>query len=256
MKVTVCELHNDSELLRRDWNLLTDHVQSEKSEIVLLPEMPFYSWIAWEKKFDPQIWQAAIDAHNDWHKKLTNLSPALVIGTRPVNNNGKRLNEGFIWDAGNGYQSVHHKYYLPDENCFWEASWYGRGNLNFKSFQSKKVKFGMMICTEMWFTEHARTFAKDGVHILVSPRATDVSTIDKWLAGGRAAAVMSGAYCISSNRCGIDHNGMPWAGNGWIIDPDGKILATTSEKEPNITLDIELEIAENAKTTYPRYVLE
>ena len=114
----------------------------------------------------------------------------------------------------------------------------------------------MMICTEMWFTEHARTFAKDGVHILVSPRATDVSTIDKWLAGGRAAAVMSGAYCISSNRCGIDNNGMTWAGNGWIIDTDRKILATTSEKETNITLDIEMEIAENAKTTYPRYVLE
>ncbi len=43
-------------------------------------------------------------------------------------------------------------------------------------------------------------------------------------------------------------------GFGWIIDPDGMVLATTSEKEPFITVEIDLEKAELAKGTYPRYV--
>ena len=257
MKVTVCELHDDPDLLHRDWNLLVSHAKSENTELVLLPEMPFYPWIAWNKDFDPMVWQAAIDAHENWHERLSELSPAVVLGTRPVNKNGKRLNEGFIWDVNKGYQAVHHKYYLPDENCFWEASWYERGDLSFTPFQAGNLRMGMMICTEMWFTEHARIYAREGIHVLASPRATDISTVDKWIAGGRVATVMSGAYCISSNRCGIDKNGMAWAGNAWIIEPlEGKVLATTSEVQPFITLDIDLKIAEQAKSTYPRYVPE
>lgn len=257
MRVTVCELHNDSTQLEMDWAGLVEHVNSHKSELVLLPEMPFYPWVAWRKKFETEVWQTAIEAHESWVQRFTELPQAIVLGTRPVNKNGKRLNEGFIWNAKNGYHAVHHKYYLPDENCFWEASWYERGNLDFVSFQQRNIKMGMMICTEMWFTEHARAYARDGVHLLVSPRATDISTVDKWLAGGRVAAVMSGAYCISSNRSGIDQNGMAWAGNGWIIEPqEGKVLATTSEDQPFVTFDIDLTVAEQAKFTYPRYVSE
>jgi len=42
MKVTVCELRNDPEGLDQDWTALVAHVKSEKSDLVLLPEMPFY----------------------------------------------------------------------------------------------------------------------------------------------------------------------------------------------------------------------
>lgn len=71
----------------------------------------------------------------------------------------------------------------------------------------------------------------------------------KWLAGGRAAAVVSGCFCLSSNRCEGSMGGM-----GWLLDPDGGILALTSEEEPFITMDIDLTAAEEAKHTYPRYV--
>lgn len=59
----------------------------------------------------------------------------------------------------------------------------------------------------IWFTLHARAYAKQGIQILLCPRATLFSTIDKWILTGHVAAIMSGAYCLSSNRRGYSKQG-------------------------------------------------
>jgi N-carbamoylputrescine amidase len=257
LKVTVCELNNEPEDFVHDWEQLVAHVRTEASDLVLLPEMPFYPWIAWTRQVDPAVWQASVKAHDDWMTRLRELAPAIVLGSRPVIKEGKRLNEGFLWEPDSGYRTVHTKYYLPDEEGFWEASWYQRGNREFVPIQSSKAKIGMLICTEQWFTEHARAYAKAGVHLLISPRATPMSSADKWVAGGRAAAVMSGAFCLSSNLRGFSKYGTEMAGKGWIIEPEeGDVLALTSQSNPFVTKEIDLRVAEHAKQTYPRYVLE
>jgi N-carbamoylputrescine amidase len=166
----------------------------------------------------------------------------------------QRRNEGFVWDD-QGYRSVHDKYYLPEEEGFWEATWYERGALDFSAVETTSFKAGFAICSEIWFTEHARHYARQGIHILACPRATELATRDKWIAGGRVGAVMSGAFCISSNRGG-EGSGIQWGGNGWIIDPDGELLGLTSNEDPFVTLDLDLGAAERAKMTYPRYVSE
>jgi N-carbamoylputrescine amidase len=257
MKCTVCQLSDHPAELASGWLWLVEHVKSEHSEMVLLPEMPFAPWPAASQAFDDEVWQRAIRSHDEWTHRFGELAPARVLGSRPVNRNGKRLNEGFIWDAQNGCESVHAKYYLPNETGFWEANWYERGDFDFKPAQTGSIKVGFSICTEMWFTDRARAYARDGVHILASPRATAMGTADRWVAGGRAAAVMSGAYCISSNRGGVDENGLEWAGQGWIIEPEeGEVLALTSSERPFVTVDLDLKAAEHAKQTYPRYVPE
>ena len=257
MKVTVCQLGNDPAQFANDWSNLIEHLRVEASDLIVLPEMPFSPWLAWTREFDKSAWQAAVDTHEESFRSLAQLAPATVISTRPVNEAGKRMNEGFVWNSDLGYGAVHSKYYLPNEDGFWEATWYDRGARNFEVIERRLVNIGFLICTEMWFTEHARAYAKPGAHILASPRATLKSTGDKWLAGGRAAAVMSGAYCLSSNRGGMDRRGMDWGGSGWIIEPEeGEVLALTSERERFVTVDIDLNVAVNAKKTYPRYVLE
>ncbi len=256
MLVTVCQLSNEPEQLEQDWQQLTAHVRDKKSELVLLPEMPFYPWMAWTKKYDPAVWDHAGQNNKNRLSRFQEHSPADVISTRPAIKDGNNLNEGYFWEQKSGYRKIHTKYYLPNEECFWEATWYNRGDCDFKPLNGAGIRIGMLICTEIWFTEHARNYAKQGIHILAAPRATEMASADKWLAGGRAAAVMSGSFCLSSNRGNIDKNGMEWAGQGWIIEPDGEILGITSIREPFITVDINLTAAEKAKTTYPRYVQE
>ena len=253
MNITVCELNDDPKAFAEDWQALAAHVRAERSQLVLLPEMPFAPWFALSPRYDAPTWQAAVRAHEDWLSRLAELAPATVIATRPVNSGGKRLNEGFVWDQAEGYRAAHHKYYLPDEEGFWEASWYDRGDGSFAPIECKGVKIGFLICTEQWFMERGRLYGNQGVHLLVSPRATGKPTVEKWLVGGRAEAVVSGAFSLSSNRFS---RAVDLGGQGWVVGPDGQVLGVTSRAQPFLTVSIDLADAERAKGTYPRYVLD
>jgi N-carbamoylputrescine amidase len=170
-----------------------------------------------------------------------------------VNAGNKRLNEAFVWHQEYGYCGAHEKRYLPDEEGFWEASWYDRGAGDFSPIDVGQARIGFMICTELWFMQHAREYGQDGMHLLAVPRATPAYSSDKWLAGGRAAAVVSGAFCLSANRASIEQG---WGGTGWIMGPDGDVLAKTTADQPFVTVEIDLNEAELAKKSYPRYVIE
>jgi N-carbamoylputrescine amidase len=257
MKVTVCELPNEPAALENAWEGLVRHVQSNSSELVLLPEMPFHPWLAHSPEVSARQWQQAVTAHGAWVSRLEELAPATVASTRPVILEGKRQNAGYIWEPGRGARTIHTKYYLPDEPGFWEASWYERGDGNFALENTTRGKIGFLICTEIWFNFRAREYSKQGMQLLLCPRATPVPTAPKWVAGGQAAAVVSGAFCLSSNLAGKTPQGGDYAGVGWVIEPgEGKVLGLTSETQPFLTLDIDLGEADRAKLTYPRYVLD
>ena len=255
MKATVCQLQDDPEDFACAWDRLIAHVQGESSQLVLLPEMPFCRWFAGAKEFRAGDWQAAVEAHEKWLKRLPELAPAMVLGSRPVHRGELRQNEGFIWTPAEGYQAVHRKYHLPNEVGFWEASWYSPGDGVFTPIRRGGLKVGVVICTDLWFLDRARQFGKQGIHILAHPRGTELATNDRWLVGGRAAAIVSGAYCLSSNRVTPPTGQQPFGGQGWIIDPDGEVLGLTSLQRPFLTLDIDLGRAEKAKYTYPRYAI-
>src|SRR4030042_3889463 len=83
LKVTVCEFRDDANGLAQDWEQLAAQVKAEASNVVLLPEMPFYPWFARTRLFDPAVWQAAVSGHDVWQKRFNELAPPIVIGSRP-----------------------------------------------------------------------------------------------------------------------------------------------------------------------------
>src|SRR5256714_4129446 len=255
MKVTVCELKDSVEGFARDWDRLVAHVQEHRSDLVLLPEMPFCPLFAWRPDFEISIWQNAVAAHDRWQERFTELDPAIVLGTRPVNRADQRLNEGFRWMRTDGYQVAHHKYYLPNEPGFWEANWYSRGDGSFTPTQCGEALVGFEICTDLWAFERARAYGKAGVHLIATPRATPRTSLERWLVGGRATAVTAGAFSLSSNHVASAADPVHLGGQGWIVDPEGEILGVTSQEQPFITVEIDLGLAEQAKHTYPRYAI-
>ena len=177
MKVTVCEFAKSPNDDDAAWEALAAHTRTEKSELVLLPEMPFYRWLAATNEVDQLAWEAAVAAHERWLGRLPQLGAAVVVSSRPLVNDGKNLNEGYTWDKAAGYHGVHHKYYLPDEEAYWEATWYERGGgQDFDVVQTASGLMGFLICTEIWFNHHGRHYAKEGIELLVCPRATPTST--------------------------------------------------------------------------------
>jgi N-carbamoylputrescine amidase len=98
---------------------------------------------------------------------------------------------------------------------------------------------------------NARSYGQKGVELVAVPRATGDRSVEKWVAGGKVAAVLAGAYCVSSNRRG-KRGEATFGGRGWVIDPDGEVLGLTSRARPFVTVEIDRATANRAKTTYPR----
>src|ERR671932_2823780 len=244
MRVTVCELNCGPTAFARDWERLSAYVQTQHSELVLLPEMPFYPWFAASRDFEGHVWQEPVSAHDAWQRRLAELPPAAVLGSRPVNRDGRRLNEGFCWSEDAGYRAAHHKYYLPDEEGYWEASWYDRGDGSFTPVRCGAALVGFEICTELWALDRARLYGKEGVHVIATPRATPKASAERWLVAGRAAAMVSGAFSLSSNHVGAEPDAVQMGGQGWVIAPEGEVLGLTSRERPFVTVEIDLDVAE------------
>lgn len=257
MRVAVCQLDSRAGHRAAALDALASHVARTGADLVVLPEMPFSDWLAADPVPDAKAWQAGVVAHEAAIARLDELGAAAVVASRPtVEQDGRRHNQAFAWTVRAGAVRVRDKHYLPDEPGFWEASWYDRGELSHDTCHVLGATVGVPVCTDLWFLEGARRYARAGTELLCVPRATPRESLAKWLAGGQVAAVCSGAYCLSSNQWVPDGTALECGGLGWVVGPDGDVLAATTPDEPFVTVEVDLEVARRAKGTYPRYVRE
>jgi N-carbamoylputrescine amidase len=251
VRVTVCELPHEPDALAVAWAGLCQHTSRHRSELVLLPEFAMVEPVWEEERSDQARWAAVLARSDAWLQRLPELGAAHVVGARPVTIEGRPFNQGYLWSPAGGLTALRRKYFLPDEPGNWEARWFDRGDPAFPAFRAGDLTFGLNICTELWALETYGAYVEQGVQVILSPRATAAATAAKWLSVGVVAAVRAGAFSVSSNR--VDPAGA-CGGMGWIISPQGQILATTSPEAPYATTDIDLAASTAAQAGYPRYV--
>jgi len=249
MRLTVCELPHEPGPLAAAWDGLSEHIACNGSELVLLPEFALVDPV-WEvEHFDPARWSEALAQSDARLQLLAELGAEHVVGTRPASIDGRPYNQGYLWSAAvDGLTPLRRKFFLPDEPGGWEARWFDRGDPDFPAFQAGALWFGLNICTELWALETYADYADRGVPVILCPRATGAATAAKWLSVGVVGAVRSGAFSVSSNR--VDPTGA-CGGGGWIIGPDGRILASTTAEAPFATIDIDLAASAAAQAGYP-----
>ncbi|MES2176902.1 MAG: carbon-nitrogen hydrolase family protein [Gemmatimonadota bacterium] len=250
MRVTVCELPHEPVALMVAWSALCEHTTRHASELVLLPEFAMVEPVWESEHFGLARWSAAESLGECWLARLPELHATYVVGTRPVTIESRRFNQGYVASATDEVVPLRRKFFLPDEAGGWEANWFEPGDADFPVHHVGALSFALNICTELWAVENYGVYARCGVQAILSPRATAATTA-KWLAVGVVAAVRSGAFSLSSNR--VDPTGA-CGGTGWIVSPDGELLATTTREEPFATVDIDLNAPIAARGTYPRYV--
>lgn len=251
MRVTVCELPHEPVALCAAWADLCEHTSRQRSQLVLLPEFAMVEPVWESENFDLEQWSAMESLSDNWLSRLPELRATHVVGTRPITCEGNRFNQGYMTSASHGVMPLRAKFFLPDQPGGWETRWFDKGDADFREYRAGALSFGLNICTELWALESYAMYARCGVHAILSPRATASATIGKWLSAGVVAAVRSGAFSLSSNR--VDPTGA-CGGVGWIISPDGDVLATTSRDEPFVSVDLDLNAPLAAQASYPRYV--
>jgi N-carbamoylputrescine amidase len=248
VRVTVVELPDDERELPGAWDALCTHTAATSPDLVLLHEVPFAEWFGASPRFDPVVWQHGVDAHERWRERLGELHTGAVIYTAPTGSDERR-NTALRWTPDT-LDRLRDKALLPDEDPCWEASWYGPGSHAPTTFGIGAARAAVLICSELWALEWSAELGRRGVHLLLTPRATEDSSLETWFAAGRVAAIAAGAYSLSSNRVGAG-----FGGGGWVFGPDGDLLARTSADQPFVTVELDLRAAEAANSTYPRYVI-
>src|ERR1051326_672617 len=189
MKVTVCEMSDNEDDFISDWNELTIHLDQHKPDLLLLPEMPFSKWIGYEKEVNEESKTKSVEKHEKWMMKMERFNAAHIVYSKPVIAGDKFFNTAFVYVKGKGHSEIHTKSFFPEEPLFWEESWFDHGEKKFELLEISGIKIGVLLCTEMLFTEYARQYGKQGIDILLCPRATGMSWVDRWIRCGQTLAI-------------------------------------------------------------------
>lgn len=246
MRVLVSQVPDPAAGWAGGWSAVTAAASRDRPELIVLPELAFCPWLPAADRFEPAAWAAALAEQAAWLARLPELAPAAVLTTRIARRAGRRVNEAVLWSAGE-LRVLHEKVCLPAEPGYYETAWFAPGTAAPAAVPVGPVRVGVAICSELWLFERSRALGQAGARLLLIPRATSTGWNERWLVAGRAAALGSGAFALSANRSG---GAGDFGGQGWIISPDGTVLAVTSADRPVVTA--ELELAETGDS-YPRY---
>ena len=255
VKLAVCEAAADLGPAGEEWVRLSAEIARAGVDAVLLNELPFCSWIATAAGCDPLVLAASQAAHRKGLEHLAGLNATAVLGSRPIEIDGRSVNQGFVWTPDIGINGYHTKQFFPNEDGFWEANWYEPGSQRFELAEVVGLRVGFLLCTDVMFLEWARYYGRQGAHLIVVPRATPTGTTNRWRTVMAAAAITSGCYVASSNRAG-EQVGLAFDGHGWVFDPSGEPIVETSPEEPVVVAEIDRSAVEAAQQDYPCYVQE
>lgn len=250
MKITVCEVP-DRAMPDGEWAALLAALTATPTDILVLPELAGTRAFWVDPQFDRATWHEAIEQTGALAEAAKGFAARCVLGSRAIARDGKRLNETYIRTADGRLRSGRSKAWFPEMEGAWEATWFDAGS-NDKTIAPVRqdgLSVATLLCTEVIVSGAARALGKAGTQLIAAPRATGGHP--RWDIATRMAAVSAGAFVATANR-----RGETFAGGSWIIDPEGEVLARTSADTPIVTVDIDLSVADRAKQTYPRNVVD
>ncbi|MFB9948391.1 carbon-nitrogen hydrolase family protein [Rhizobium puerariae] len=254
---TICAVEWPDGLLPESdmWRRIRDEVDGIRPDIIVTNEMPFGAWLPKQADFDGDAARQWVNLHERALDALRDLAPAAVISSRPVLAGDRLANEAFALEGGR-YEILHHKQLFPAEEGWEEEAWFAPAISGFATKKIGGVETGILLCTELMFNEKARHLGRSGAQLIAVPRAAGMNRFS-WQTAGSMAAIVSGAYVVSSNRVGNAAGGPPmFGGGGFTIDPSGKVIGSTASDRPIITIEVDLAGVDTAKHEYPVYVDE
>jgi N-carbamoylputrescine amidase len=231
------------------WEALSAAVSAARADILVTNELPFGSWLADRAEFSRADAERSIAAHHAGLERLTALAVPAIISSRPVWNGERLANEAFVLEGGK-VRPLHRKQAFPKEHGWFEADWFAGDGSGFAVAEILGIKVGVLLCTEAMFNEQARFYGKQGASLIAIPRASGTS-VGPWKIAGAMAALVSGAYVVSSNRAGGQ-----FGGHGFAYAPGGSLLAETDSASPLQIIELDPAKATAAQRAYPCYVAD
>ena len=250
-RVAVSELDPELRPGTAGWKSLIEELGRARADLFVLNELPFGAWLAARGTFDPSAWKQSIADHEEGIGALHELGVPMVVGARAVEVAGRRCNEGFLWTSKGGVRPVHTKQHIPDSPGYRETTWTEPGEKCFEIVRAGSLRIGFLICTDIMWSEHARSYGRGGVDLIVVPRATPPGAAHVFDVALQMTAIVSGCYVASSNRTGRDSAGERFEGRGCIVDPRGNTVAQTSVYHRVVVHELSSDFIAWKKSVYP-----
>lgn len=127
------------------------------------------------------------------------------------------------------YERAHPATLPPSET----GAWIAPGN-ELAAFELNGVRFGIVVCSELWLPEPARVLAVRGAEILLSPaggRFTSLTT--NWQIVARARAIENLCYVALTSNLFADE-----VGSAMIAGPEHVMVSSGTEETITATLDL------------------
>jgi N-carbamoylputrescine amidase len=142
-----------------------------------------------------------------------------------------------VIDADGNLLGVTRMMHIADYARFYEKNYYTPGNRKVPVYDTAVGRVGVAICYDRHFPEYMRLLGIQGAELVIIPQA---GTVGEWPPGLyeaelQVAAFQNGYFCGLVNRVGKEDQ-LEFAGESFVTDPMGKILAQAPQGAENILL--------------------
>lgn len=170
-------------------------------------------------------------------------------------------NTAAVIDADGQYLGKYRKMHIPQDPGFEEKFYFTPGDLDYKVWDTRFGKIGVLICWDQWYPEAARLAALAGAEIIFYPTAIGWLPEEKaalgeaqhtaWETVQRGHAVANACYVAAINRTGTEGETEFW-GQSFVADFYGQIMERAPVVEESILLaDCDLTALENMRRIWP-----
>lgn len=173
-------------------------------------------------------------------------------------------NSTAVLDADGQYLGQYRKMHIPDDPNYYEKFYFTPGDLGYRTWETRYVKAGVLICWDQWYPEAARLTALSGAQILFYPTAIGWLVPEKaefgaaqqasWETIQRSHAIANGVFVAAVNRVGVEpgpNQGIEFWGGSFVCAPNGEILAKAGSAEETLLVPIDTRRVDFARTHWP-----
>jgi predicted amidohydrolase len=145
---------------------------------------------------------------------------------------------------------TYRKNHIPQARGFYEARYYGPGDLGLPVFDTPLGRIGVQVCSDVMIPEATRMLGLKGADVVLVPRATSAYRLEQWRVVLQAEAVTSGCFAASANRCG--RKGDPrMGGMSLVAPPEGRVMAEAGQREEIVLATLDLRQLTDYRAAYP-----
>ena len=167
--------------------------------------------------------------------RAAELELVTVFNAYELGADGRRYDSSPVFDADGTLLGVTRMMHITEYACFHEQHYYAEGDTDAAVYETAVGRVGVAICYDRHYPEYMRRLGDLGAQLVVIPQA---GAVGEWPAGlfeaeVRVAAFQNGYFAALCNRVGREPR-LTFAGESFVVDPEGVVLARAPELEETI----------------------